>query len=740
MRRPAWSLRRTFDSVFMRAFLFGLVVMLVGTGMRIYFLTGRLSAEIEPLALAVQQTYAEQLAQGLGQSLGLRRRYLHELATRVPPALSIRPAPLRAWLAELPGALVLFSGGLYVEDADGRVLARYPATAPAFVAAGGAADAGLVLGRVGAEPVVSIGVVLAPPGQPRAILRGVTPLGAPGLLDHSTSYRNGLHGGYYLVFSREQQFATVASTPPQLSVLPAKGVAGLLAGASAAGQGVQAWYGADQAGKEPALAGTATVPGAAWQVVAYVPRHEALAPVLRIKETLVDKLSTNIPVLFVLVCTGVYLVVRPLKRAARHADRMTRGEVPLEPLHIVFQDEVGDLMLAFNRLLHKLTAQSGELTVQKELAESATQAKSRFLAAASHDLRQPMHALNLYLGALSRFDLPPAAQPVLASVRHCAQTMDEMFRALLDISRLDASVMRADYSHFPIAAVLDKIRVEFAQQASEKGLRLRVAACALAVRSDVELLERIVRNLVSNALRYTASGTVLVGCRRIGGVLRLAVYDTGAGIDAQDQGAVFEEFYQVGNPERDRVQGLGLGLAIVERLARLLEAPLALRSQVGRGSVFSIDLPLALADCGAGLPAPLDAPPDDADRGTPLIAVIDDEVLIRDATGMLLAQAGYHVVVAASGAEILGLLGASARVPDAIVCDYRLRDNETGFDVVNALREEFNSDIPALLITGDTSPERIKQVLATGLPILHKPLQDHVLLAALARLLRQRGA
>jgi signal transduction histidine kinase len=432
-----------------------------------------------------------------------------------------------------------------------------------------------------------------------------------------------------------------------------------------------------------------------------------------------------------------YYLLRPLARAARLAGQMSRGETPLVRLHVAKPDEIGALTAAFNRLLDRLDEQSRQLNAQKDLAEAAALAKSRFLAAASHDLRQPMHALNLYLGALDRFDLPDAARPVMASARECAQTMDEMFRALLDISKLDASAMQANINTFAIGPLLEKIKNGFVQQAHTKGLELRVASCSAFVVSDPELLERVLSNLVSNAVRYTEHGQILLGCRRTATGLRVGVYDTGPGIAVDQQRAVFEEFYQVGNPERDRAQGLGLGLAIVQRLADLLKAPLDLVSQIGKGSVFSIEV-LRAETYSALAPEAVYALR--GQHGTlqgALIAVIDDEPLILDATALVLRQWGCTVVAAASGAEAIERLSLCERVPDAIVCDYRLRGTETGIDVIAAIRIEFNSDIPAVLVTGDTSPQRIQSILITGIPVLNKPLQDHVLMDALLRLLNQ---
>jgi signal transduction histidine kinase len=237
----------------------------------------------------------------------------------------------------------------------------------------------------------------------------------------------------------------------------------------------------------------------------------------------------------------------------------------------------------------------GQLTDQIAVAKSASLAKSRFLAAASHDLRQPMHALNLYLGGLTRQEMSAPARDTLGHAAQCAQTMDGMFRALLDISRLDAGSMQPETRAFALAPLLERIRVEHEPQARGKGIELRVARSSAWVRADPVFLDRILRNLTSNAVRYTERGRILIGCRRGPGVIRLEVHDTGAGIPPAEQRLVFEEFYQAGNPGRDRSRGMGLGLAIVDRLARLMQARVGLDSEPGRGSRFSLEVPQAPA-------------------------------------------------------------------------------------------------------------------------------------------------
>ena len=364
-----------------------------------------------------------------------------------------------------------------------------------------------------------------------------------------------------------------------------------------------------------------------------------------------------------------------------------------------------------------------QLTQQKETAEAANLAKSRFLAAASHDLRQPIHALNLYLGAFAQIQLPRQAGSLLTKVRQCAHIMDEMFRTLLDVSKLDAGAVKPQVSVFALGPMLARVRLEFEPQARVKGLRLRVVRSPAFAKSDPALVERILRNLVSNAIRYTRSGGVVVGCRPRQGAIRVCVYDSGVGIDPGDQSLVFEEFYQVGNRERDRSKGLGLGLAIVQRLARLLEAPVTLVSRKGRGSVFAFDLrPGGPAELPATRLNRLGAIRRDL-AGT-LIVVVDDEELVLDAARTLLGQWNCSVIAASSGADALEQLADSARPPDVVLCDFRLRDDESGIGVVEAIRNEFNADIPALLITGDTDPEQIRSITASGLAVLHKPLRE----------------
>jgi two-component system, sensor histidine kinase len=377
----------------------------------------------------------------------------------------------------------------------------------------------------------------------------------------------------------------------------------------------------------------------------------------------------------------------------------------------------------------------GELREQKDAAEDANVAKSRFLAAASHDLRQPLHALGLFVQALQETPLATRERHVIGNIRRSVDAMEELFNALLDISRLDAGVVQPHLTTIPLAAVFDRVRFEYGQIARQKRLSFRVVKTSLFVQSDPSLLARLIRNLLSNAVRYTDSGGVVLGCRRIGSEVRIEVWDTGKGIPAGRHEEIFQEFYQLDNPERDRRKGLGLGLAIVKRLAKLLNYRVGLRSVMGKGSMFSITLPRGSRE--DYVPAESSSESAAFDLSHALVLVIDDEAAVQEGMAALLRKWQCDVLTAGSGAEMMSKLIAVQRLPDLIVSDYRLRDNENGIQVVEALRTEFNVDIPALLVTGDTGPDRLRDAEASGLPILHKPLNPARLRTLIANLLRE---
>jgi CheY-like chemotaxis protein len=408
---------------------------------------------------------------------------------------------------------------------------------------------------------------------------------------------------------------------------------------------------------------------------------------------------------------------------------------------VLFIGGIGALGVSTNRSFRALVTlriqaeqMAQDLRRQKEIAEQANLAKSTFLAAASHDLRQPIHALGLFVGALRGIAMSPEGQRLVEQIEASTEAMDGLFSALLDISRLDAGIVEVHRRPFAIAPFLTRLCGDYEQEAQAKGLSLVCRPGNAVVESDPLLIERVLRNLISNAIRHTPTGRVAVLCRQRGAELSIQVWDTGPGIPPEQQERVFQEYYQLGNPERDRAKGLGLGLAIVRRLTQLLGCPLALCSRPGRGSCFAVRLPLA------GAFAAEEPSVKDAELGalaTGLVVVIDDEVAIREAMARLLGGWGHEVITAGSGDDAIKRLVTCAISPDLIISDYRLRNGETGAEVIERLRSEYNDMIPAMLITGDTAPDRLAEAQASGLLLLHKPVSNGRLRAAIVNLVGQ---
>ena len=354
----------------------------------------------------------------------------------------------------------------------------------------------------------------------------------------------------------------------------------------------------------------------------------------------------------------------------------------------------------------------------KNEADRANLAKSKFLAATSHDLRQPVQSLVLFQAALTERLAGHPVSPLLEVMGQALSGLRMLLDSLLDVSKLDAGLIVPQPVDMPLMVLLERLGAEYLPQAVAKQLRLRVVGTNAVVRSDPVLLERILRNLVENALRYTEHGGVLLGCRRHGDRLRIAVVDSGIGIDPERQGDIFEEFIQVGNPERDRAKGLGLGLAVVRRLVRLLGHELKVRSRPGHGSTFSVEVPLVAHVAPAGPPVSTPAREEDR-RG--LILVIDDEVLVRMGLQAMLEGWGYRVLTAGSVEDAIRHI-ESGEWPQAILADYRLRGGETGLDAIRAVHARLNSPVPATVITGDTAPERLVEARAGGFALMHKPV------------------
>jgi signal transduction histidine kinase/ActR/RegA family two-component response regulator len=532
----------------------------------------------------------------------------------------------------------------------------------------------------------------------------------------------------------------------------------------------------------------------------------------------------------VLIVTGLFArrmsrrLSRPVVEIAQAVERIGRGDtgVRVAPSRIgvvaLLAHGVNEMAARLERSLQDLEQRVQEATHQlldkKEEAENANRAKSRFLAAASHDLRQPMHALGMFVATLAQQPSTPLQRQLIAQIDRAVGAMGDLLDSLLDISRLDAGVIETRIGLVPLRPVLERIGNEFATVAQTKGIELVVRRTSLWVRSDRILLERILVNLLSNAVRYTEQGRIVLAARVCGpdrNEVRIEVRDSGPGIPDDAREAIFQEFVQLGNPERDRGKGLGLGLAIVKRLTNLLDHRLQLRSAPGKGSTFGVIVPrvseeevaraeaaaarLAMATqlaaaSRAGAPPgarparqirvrarppgrqPAEARataatdtiggPDSPDgRGESGIAptavdaaqtalqnaarpftdrrilVVDDDPMVRESLATILKSWGAMVATSSGQPSLPKQLGDADR-PDLILCDLRLGQDVDGVQMLAAIRAELGSDLPAVLITGDTDPERTAFAMSSGDPVLHKPVRPAQLRALIRNLLRKQ--
>jgi len=376
----------------------------------------------------------------------------------------------------------------------------------------------------------------------------------------------------------------------------------------------------------------------------------------------------------------------------------------------------------------------GQLRSQVDVAARANEEKTRFVASAAHDLRQPLHALGMFCATLEQRLQNTPDRPLVRNMMTAIESLEESFGAMLDISRLDAGIVQAAPQTFPIRDVFRRLYQQFGGDAEARDLALRFRATRRIVSSDPLLLERILANLVQNALRYTRRGGVLVAARRHATGVALEVWDTGPGIPTDKLEMIFREFYQIDNPERDRSRGLGMGLAIVQRLCHLLQHPLEVRSREGRGSVFRLVVPEGDVNALAVSKEAETLPP--RKTGTITVLLIDDERAIREATRELLRPMQVNVVVAATIAEAAACAEKSTERIDMILSDWRLRGQENGLEAVRAVRAISGEGTPAVLITGETSPELLKQAHEAGLVVLHKPLQPRQLIRLIKHLRR----
>jgi PAS domain S-box-containing protein len=376
----------------------------------------------------------------------------------------------------------------------------------------------------------------------------------------------------------------------------------------------------------------------------------------------------------------------------------------------------------------------GELLAAREAADAANRAKSRFLAAASHDLRQPLQTLSMLNGTLLRTVKTPAVIDALGHQAQAIGAMSKLLNSLLDISKLESGAIRPEVTDFEVAALFEELRAEFSAIAQRKGLELRLEACRGHACSDPLLLSQILRNLISNAIKYTREGWVQVRCLHERSRLRIEVLDTGIGMAPDELARIFDEFYQANVPANTARDGYGLGLSIVDRLVRLLGLELQVQSQPGKGSCFVLAVPAGAAGSASG---------SDTDRrgaaarraGRHVVLLVEDDVGVRDATRMLLTVEGFDVIAAASLDEAVQALDSSGPALDLLVTDYHLGSGDTGLDVITTLRRLAGQELPAILISGDTSSSARDIARDSRLRLLSKPVDVDQLLAAMQELL-----
>ncbi|SDR44387.1 Signal transduction histidine kinase [Rhizobiales bacterium GAS113] len=488
----------------------------------------------------------------------------------------------------------------------------------------------------------------------------------------------------------------------------------------------------------PVLAANALIAPLGWRVFVETPVEEALAP---LHAALWRTGFVLVAALILASLAGLLLARRmvvPIRALAAGAARIGSGDLS-QRLALKSGDELEILGAQFNSMATQLqesyASLEGKVEERTRELELANLAKSRFIAVASHDLRQPLHALGLFVGQLRGHVATSAGRQLVERIDGAVVNMNELFASLLDISKLDAGVLVPDVTEFPAAHLLERMDATFAAPARAKGLSLRVVKSSLWVRSDIILLERILQNLVSNAVRFAADGGVVVGCRHRGGELRLDVCDSGPGIPTDRQRDVFGEFTQLVGQHQDQQRGLGLGLAIVERLCRLLGHRVELASTPGKGSRFSIFVPLAPRRAEIAPPLSLpQARPDSLDGK--LVLVLDDDAMNLESLRGLLASWGCRVATAATFEQALARFVADEWGPDIIISDYHLANGATGYEVIARLRDRFGQSVPAFLMSGDTSPEALREARASGFQLLHKPVPPMKLRLMLNQLVR----
>jgi len=398
---------------------------------------------------------------------------------------------------------------------------------------------------------------------------------------------------------------------------------------------------------------------------------------------------------------------------------------------IKFAIDLHKMLLHTYRMQFELESANSELVVQKQ-AEKANIDKSRFLAAASHDLRQPLYAMDLFLGSLAQKREDDDKAYLLSRMRSALDSMQSMFSSLLDMSRFDAGVINPVRKNFPVSRLLQTLKLKVDDECSRKGIRLIVRPSNHWLYSDPILVQRVLENYLSNAVKYTDAGGVLVACRRRGDCFRLEVWDTGRGIREEEISTIFDAFHQLDNPERDRRKGVGLGLSIVDQIANLLEMPTFVRSRYGRGSLFSIEIPMGEAEQEQ---LPESDSPESVNREVfvnLVVWIVDDDVDILEGLQLQLESWGCITRTFETPEQIQALMDKGIEMPDLLISDLRLRDHRSGIEVIDMVGET----VSTILITGDTGPVELQEISKAGIPLLHKPVTQERLQLTMANLLK----
>jgi signal transduction histidine kinase len=439
-------------------------------------------------------------------------------------------------------------------------------------------------------------------------------------------------------------------------------------------------------------------------------------------------------------------VIKPIQQVSQQVERLENGELgfravvqpndPFASLQRGLNSMAQHLQDSQQLLEYRVEKATQDLRTQKEAAEEATRAKSHFLATASHDLRQPSHALGMFMVRLLQFPHGAEEAKVLEHLNASVRAQQDLLDSLLDIAQLEAHSVKTTMRAISVVELFAPLAHGLLAEADAKKLRLRVRQSPLWVLSDPALLTRMLLNLTHNALRYTEKGGILVACRRVHGgrSARIEVWDTGVGIASHHQQDIFKEFFQVSNSERDRSKGLGLGLGIVDRTAQLLGHQVSVKSVLGRGSCFRIDLPLAVSPLTPSIAKDHNTLPLNDLQGVRLLVIEDDE-LVAQAMQMMLSAWGCEVAMAGGIQEALAHLRVSP-CPQMILSDYRLRAGENGFDTVRLIRSALKTEIPACIMSGDVESNLANQCRDAGIRFLQKPVRPGNLRAQILQLVR----